>query len=37
VFLSQSLTSWQVLAIILILASVAVEALWEWVRQTRTA
>ena len=34
VFLSQSLTAWQVLAIIVICASVAVEALWGWLRQS---
>ena len=33
-FLSQGLTTWQVLAIIVICASVAVEALWGWLRQT---
>ena len=37
VFLNQSLTAWQVLAIILICASVAVEAFWAWLRQARTA
>jgi len=37
VFLSQSLTTWQVLAIIVICASVAVEASWGWLRQPRTA
>jgi drug/metabolite transporter (DMT)-like permease len=35
--LSQTLTTWQVLAIIVICASVAVEASWRWLRQPRTA
>ena len=35
--LSQTLTTWQVLAIIVICASVAVEASWNWLRQPRTA
>ena len=33
VFLSQSLTAWQVLAIIVICASVAVEASWGWLHK----
>jgi len=37
VFLSQDLTTWQVLAIIVICASVTVEASWGWFRQPRTA
>ena len=37
VFLSQSLTTWQVLAIIVICASVAGEAAWGWLRPPRTA
>jgi drug/metabolite transporter (DMT)-like permease len=37
VFLAQGLTAWQVLAIIVICTSVAVEASWGWVRQHRTA
>ena len=37
VFLSQSLTTWQVLAIIVICASVAVEVAWGWLRPPRTA
>ena len=37
VFLSQSLTAWQILAIIVICASVAVEASWGWFRRTRTS
>jgi drug/metabolite transporter (DMT)-like permease len=37
VFLSQGLTTWQVLAIIVICVSVAVEASWGWLRQSRTA
>ncbi|MGD1967381.1 MAG: EamA family transporter [Desulfobacterales bacterium] len=36
VFLSQSLTAWQVLAIIVICTSVAVEAFWGWIRQSQT-
>ena len=36
VFLSQDLTAWQVLAIIVICASVAVEASWRWLRQPQT-
>ena len=35
VFLSQSLTAWQVLAIIVICASVAVEASWAWLRNSK--
>ena len=34
VFLSQGLTAWQVLAIIVICASVAVEASWGWLRKS---
>jgi drug/metabolite transporter (DMT)-like permease len=37
IILSQTLTTWQVLAIIVICASVAVEACWSWLRQPRTA
>jgi len=37
VFLSQGLTPWQVLAMIVICASVAVEASWGWLRRPRTA
>ena len=37
VFLSQGLTAWQVLAIIVICASVAVEAAWGWLRPPRAA
>ncbi len=37
VFLSQALTAWQVGAIIVICASVAVEASWGWLRRPRTA
>ncbi len=37
VFLSQGLTSWQILAILVICASVAVEAFWGWIRRPRTA
>ncbi len=37
VFLSQVLTAWQALAIIVICASVVVEASWGWLRQPRTA
>ena len=37
VFLSQGLTAWQVLAIIVICTSVAVEASWGWFHQQRTA
>ena len=37
VFLSQSLTTWQVLAMIVICASVAVEASWSWLRRPRSA
>ncbi len=37
VFLSQSLTAWQVLAIIVICASVAVEASWGWLRRPESA
>ena len=37
VFLSQSLTTWQLLAIIVICASVAVEASWERLRRPQTA
>jgi drug/metabolite transporter (DMT)-like permease len=37
VFLSQTLTAWQLLAIIVICASVAVEASWGRLRQPRTA
>ena len=37
VFLSQGLTAWQVLAIIVICASVAVEAFRGWLRQQRAA
>lgn len=37
VFLSQGLTAWQALAIIVICASVVVEASWGWLRQPRTA
>ena len=33
VFLSQQLTSWQIVAIIVICSSVAVEALWSRIRQ----
>ncbi len=36
VFLSQGLTSWQILAVIVICASVAVETSWGWMRQPRT-
>ena len=36
-FLSQSLTAWQVLAMVVICASVAVEASWGWLRQARNA
>jgi threonine/homoserine efflux transporter RhtA len=36
VFLNQSLTAWQVLAIIVICASVAVEACWGWLRGPRS-
>ena len=36
VFLSQGLTPWQVLAMIVICASVAVEASWGWLRRPRT-
>jgi drug/metabolite transporter (DMT)-like permease len=37
VFLGQGLTTWQILAIIVICASVAVEAAWGWFRPSRTA
>ena len=37
VFLSQGLTPWQILAIIVICASVAVEAAWGWFRPSRSA
>ena len=37
VFLSQSLTAWQILAIIVICASVAVEASWGWLRRPEAA
>ena len=37
VFLSQSLTAWQILAIIVICASVAVEASWGWLRRSEAA
>ncbi len=36
VFLSQGLTAWQVLAILVICASVAVEASWGWIRRPET-
>jgi len=36
VFLNQGLTAWQVLAIIIICACVTVEALWGWLRQSRS-
>ncbi|MGW8300623.1 MAG: DMT family transporter [Desulfobacterales bacterium] len=35
--LSQTLTTWQVLAIIVICASVAVEVSWRWLRRPQTA
>ena len=37
VFLSQGLTAWQLLAIMVICASVAVEAIWGWIRRPRPA
>jgi drug/metabolite transporter (DMT)-like permease len=37
VFLSQALTTWQVLAIIVICACVAVEASWGWFRKSENA
>lgn len=37
VFLNQGLTSWQVLAIIVICACVTVEASWDWLRQVKNA
>ena len=36
IFLSQGLTAWQVLAILVICASVAVEASWGWIRRPQT-
>jgi drug/metabolite transporter (DMT)-like permease len=36
IFLSQGLTAWQVLAILVICASVAVEASWGWIRRHQT-
>lgn len=36
IFLSQGLTAWQVLAILVICASVAVEASWGWIRRLKT-
>ncbi len=36
-FLNQDLTSWEVLAIIVICACVAVEAFWGWLRQAKNA
>ena len=36
IFLNQELTTWQVLAILVICASVAVEAFWGWIRQPQT-
>ena len=37
VFLGQNLTTWQVLAILVICTSVAVEAAWGWIRRPQTA
>ena len=36
IFLGQGLTAWQVLAILVICASVAVEASWGWIRRPQT-
>ncbi|MBW2486001.1 MAG: EamA family transporter, partial [Deltaproteobacteria bacterium] len=36
IFLRQGLTAWQVLAIFVICASVAVEASWGWIRRPKT-
>ena len=36
VFLSQGLTAWQILAIVVICTSVAVEAFWGWIRRPQT-
>lgn len=36
IFLNQGLTAWQVLAILVICASVGVEAVWGWIRRPQT-